>query len=153
MPRHSARPHTMAADAARGRRHLKAVAVGSLLLLLVPHLAACGEDVTLYPVANRLTARIHAALVARGVCADTNDCSRRRVAGWGVFEGGVDVSLFGVTDARVVHEIVGIVGEEFATSPRRLHMILVVYRETHDAYMARTPRPRALYTVAFERPR
>lgn len=101
------------------------------LLIEIP--IAIGGSPSIYQEqALKLTENSKSALIRHGLCIDENDCTKKRFVFFLRTSSGVMLDIYGISDLRVISEIIGACLDEYEKNTKRMSIDVKVYREKHE---------------------
>lgn len=85
--------------------------------------------------ALKLTENSKSALIRHGLCIDENDCTKKQFVFFLRTSSGVMLDVYGISDLRVISEIIGACLDEYEKNAKRMSIDVKVYREKHEDVM------------------
>lgn len=79
-----------------------------------------------------LTENSKLALIRHGLCIDENDCTKKQFVFFLRTSSGVMLDIYGISDLRVISEIIGACLNEYEKNAKRMSIDVKVYREKRE---------------------
>lgn len=104
-----------------------------LASLFVEMPIAIGGSPSIYQEqALKLTENSKFAFIRHGLCIDENDCTKKQFVFFIRTSSGVMLDIYGISDLRVISEIIGACLDEYEKNAKRMSIDVKVYREKHE---------------------